>query len=175
MNVLRASRPLSVRADSLEVCVPSCASSDARNRRGFTLMEMAVCLVVMAIAAAVVAPALARLGTDQPQSGADKYVLLLKQARNFAIERNYTVIVRIDPVTNRFRVDTSGINGLGVLADSTLDLGASESLETTLDRLQYTFRPTGAVIGDSVIVRGIGTSSLVSVDAWTGEAKLVAR
>ena len=152
----------------------SCSGS-RRARRGFTLIEMGVCLVIMAICAAIVAPAFARLGTDQPQSGADKYMLLLKQARNFAIERNYTVTVRINPVTNRFRVDTVGTNGLGVLADSTLDLGASESLDTTLDRLQYTFRPTGSVIGDTVIVRGIGKSSLVSVDAWTGEAKLVAR
>ncbi len=146
-----------------------------RERRGFTLLEMGVCLVIMAVAAAVVTPAIARLGNGKPESGADKFVALLKGARNFAIERNYTVTVRIDPVTSHFRVDTAGINGLGVLADSTLDLGASESLETNLDRLQYTFRPTGAVIADSVIIRGIGTSSLVTVDAWTGEAKLVAR
>ncbi len=146
-----------------------------RSRSGFTLIEMSVCLVIMAIAAAVVAPAIARLGAGKPESGADKLVSLLKGARNFAIERNYTVTVRIDPITSHFRVDTVGTNGLGILADSTLDLGASESLETNLDRLQYTFRATGAVLGDSVIVRGIGASSLITVDPWTGEAKLFAR
>ena len=146
-----------------------------RNRRGFTLMEMGVCLVIMAIAAAVVTPAISRMGAGKPENGADKLLKLLQQARNFSIERNYTVNVRIDPVTSRFRVDTSGTNGLGILADSTLDLAASETLETNLDRLQYTFRPTGAVMGDSVIIRGIGTSSLLSVNAFTGEAKLVQR
>ncbi|MEP6780932.1 MAG: prepilin-type N-terminal cleavage/methylation domain-containing protein [Gemmatimonadaceae bacterium] len=174
-RVVEPRAPVSAHAHSLARLRARSRAASRRERRGFTLIEMGVCLVIMAICAAVVAPAFARLGTDQPQSGADKYVLLLKQARNFAIERNYTVTVRIDPVTNRFRVDTVGTNGLGVLADSTLDLGASESLETTLDRLQYTFRPTGSVIADTVIVRGIGTSSLVSVDPWTGEAKLVAR
>ena len=151
------------------------ARRSAQRRRGFTLLEMGVCLVIMAIAAAVVTPAIARLGNGKPENGADKFVALLKGARNFAIEHNYTVTVRIDPVTSRFRVDTSGTHGTGILADSTLDLGASESLETNLDRLQYTFRATGAVIADSVIVRGIGASSLVAVDAWTGEARLIAR
>lgn len=146
-----------------------------RARRGFTLMEMAVCLVIMAVAAAVVAPAISRLGDGKPESGADKLVALLKQARNLAIERNYLVTVHLDPVTSRFRVDTTGVSGMGVLADSTLDLGDSETLETSLDRLQFTFKPTGAALADTVIVRGIGTTSVLSVDAWTGEAKLVAR
>lgn len=146
-----------------------------RARRGFTLMEMAVCMVIMAVAAAVVAPAISRLGDGQPETGGDKLIALLKQARKLAIERNYLVTVRIDPVTSHFRVDTTGLNGMGVLADTTLDLGDSETLETSLDRLQFTFKPTGAAMGDSVIVRGIGTTSVLTVDAWTGEAKLVAR
>lgn len=146
-----------------------------RTRRGFTLMEMAVCMVIMAVAAAVVAPAISRLGDGQPETGGDKLIALLKQARNFAIERNYLVTVRIDPVTSRYRVDTTGVGGMGVLADTTLDLGDSETLETSLDRLQFTFKPTGAALADTVIVRGIGTTSVLTVDPWTGEAKLVAR
>lgn len=147
----------------------------SRVRRGFTLMEMAVCLVIIAVAATVVTPAISRLGDGRPETGGDKLVALLKQARNLAIERNYVVTVRIDPVSSRFRVDTSGISGAGIYADSTLDLGDSETLETSLDRLQFTFNPTGAVMGDTVVVRGIGTTSVLTVDAWTGEARLVAR
>lgn len=146
-----------------------------RSRRGFTLMEMGVCLVIMGVAAAMVVPAISRLGEGKPETGADKVVSLLKQARNIAIEHNYTVTVRIDPVTSRYRVDTTGTNGRGILADSTLDLGASETMETPLDRLQFSFRPTGAVLADSVIIRGVGTSVLLSVNPWTGEASLVAR
>ncbi|MEO7363118.1 MAG: prepilin-type N-terminal cleavage/methylation domain-containing protein, partial [Gemmatimonadaceae bacterium] len=145
------------------------------RRRGFTLMEMAVCMVIMAVAAAVVAPAISRLGDGQPETGGDKLVALLKQARNYAIERNYLVTVRLDPVTSRYRVDTTGLSGMGVLADTTLDLGDSETLESELDRLLFTFQPSGAAMADSVIVRGIGTTSMLSVDPWTGEAKLVAR
>ena len=145
------------------------------NRRGFTLMEMAVCLVIMAVAASVVVPAISRLGAGKPETAGDQVITLLKQARNFAIERNYTVTVRIDPVSSRYRVDTTGTAGMGVLVDTTFSLGEAETLETSLDRLQFTFKPTGAVMGDTVIVRGIGTTNVLLVDAWTGEAKLVAR
>lgn len=146
-----------------------------RARRGFTLMEMAVCMIVMAVAATVVVPAISRLGDGQPETGGDKLVALLKQARNFAIEKNYLVTVRLDPVSSRFRVDTTGLKGMGVFADTTLDLGDSETLESELDRVMFTFKPNGAAMGDSVIVRGIGTTSVLTVDSWTGEAKLVAR
>lgn len=146
-----------------------------RARRGFTLMEMAVVLVIMAVAASVVVPALSRLGDGKPETAGDQLVALLKQARNFAIERNYVVTVRIDPVTSRYRVDTTGTNGMGVMIDTTFTLGDAETLETPLDRLQYTFKPTGAVMGDTVVVRGIGTTNVLFVDTWTGEAKLVAR
>lgn len=138
-------------------------------------MEMGVCLVIMAIAAAVVTPALSRLGEGKPEAGGDKLVKLLKQARNLAIEKNYRVTVRIDPVSGRYRVDTTGAVGTGVIADSTLELGDSETLETELDRLQYTFQRTGAVVGDTVLIRGIGVNSMLLIDAWTGEAKLVTR
>lgn len=146
-----------------------------RTRRGFTLMEMAVCMVIMAIAAAVVAPAISRLGDGKPESAGDRLVALLKQARSYAIERNYTVAVRIDPVNNRYRVDTTGVRGMGVLADTTLELGDAESLESPLDRLLFVFKPNGSVMGDSLIVRGIGTTSVLTVDSWTGEAKLESR
>ena len=145
------------------------------NRPGFTLMEMAVCLVIMAVAAAVVAPAISRLGEGKPETAGGQLVSLLKQSRTLAIERNYTVTVRIDPVSSRYRVDTTGTGGMGVYVDTVFSLGDTETLETSLDRLQFTFSPTGAVMGDTVIVRGIGTTSVLSVDAWTGEAKLVAR
>ncbi|MGV3710898.1 MAG: pilus assembly FimT family protein [Gemmatimonas sp.] len=146
-----------------------------RARRGFTLMEMAVVLVIMAVAASIVAPAISRLGAGKPESAGDQLLALLKQARNYAIERNYLVTVRIDPNTKRYRIDTTGAQGMGVLTDSTFELADAETLETPLDRLQYTFKPSGAAIADTVLVRGIGTTNVLMVDTWTGEAKLAAR
>lgn len=146
-----------------------------RARRGFTLLEMGVCLVIMGVAAAVVVPAISRLGEGKPEAGGDKLVSLLKAARNLAIEKNYAVTVRIDPVTSRYRVDTTGANGMGVYADTTLDLGASETLQTPLDRLQFSFRPSGSVMGDSVVIESVGASAVLKIDPWTGEPSLVAR
>jgi Tfp pilus assembly protein FimT len=138
-------------------------------------MELGVCLVVMAIAAAVVTPAISRLGNGKPETGGEQLVALLTQARELAIRQQYTVTVHIDPVTNRFRVDTASLRGTGVYADSTLDLPDSETMETELDRLRFTFKPTGAALGDSVMLRGSDASYMLSIDPWTGEAKRAAR
>ena len=146
-----------------------------RRRGGFTLWEMAMVLAVMSVAAIMVAPALTRLGEAPPARTADSVLALLRDARKAAIERNTMVTLHLDPVSGHFRADTSGVNGTGPLAEGTLALGATETLETTLPRLRYIFRPTGAAIADTVRVRGFGEAVLVSVDPWSGVARTDAR
>ena len=146
-----------------------------RNRGGFTLWEMAIVLAVMSVAAIMVAPALTRLGERPPARTADSVLALLRDARRAAIDRNTMVTVRLDPVSGHFRADTTGVNGTGPLVEGTLALGATETLETTLSRLRFIFRPSGAAIADTVLVRGFGAAVLVSVDQWSGVARTDAR
>ena len=54
-------------------------------------------------------------------------------------------------------------------------IAPSETLITDLPRLQYVFRPTGAVFGDSVLVRGFGATVMIMMDEWSGQAVVHAR
>lgn len=146
-----------------------------RERRGFTLWEMAIVLAVMSVAAVLVAPALVRLGEPAPPRTADVVLSLLRDARKAAIERNATVTLRIDPVSGHYRADSTGVSGTGMLAEGTLALGATETLITDQPRLVFVFRPTGAAFADSVLVRGAGDAALVFVDPWSGVARADAR
>lgn len=138
-------------------------------------MEMAIVLAVMAVAAMLVAPALARMGQGKPPGTGDDVIKLLTDARQIAIQRNETVTLRLDPVSGRYRADTVGVSGNGELGEGTMTLGAQEALVTDLPRLVYVFHPTGATLGDSVLVRGAGSSVLVDVDPWNGVAYAAAR
>lgn len=147
----------------------------SRSRRGFTLWEMAVVMAIIAVSAVVVVPRMwLSFGEDRPAQTGEALLSLLRDARRVAIERNQVVYVNLDPASQRFRVDTSGIAGTGMLAEGMLETGGWETLVTTLPRLRYVFRPTGAALGDSVRVRG-NESVLVTVDPWSGEAMVHAR
>jgi hypothetical protein len=100
---------------------------------------------------------------------------LLNDARKIAIERNETVTLRLDPISGRYRADTIGVGGSGELGEGAMTLGAQETLITDLPRLVYVFHPTGATFADSVLVRGAGSSALVTVDPWNGVAYAAAR
>jgi prepilin-type N-terminal cleavage/methylation domain-containing protein len=141
-------------------------------RGGFTLWELTMVLLVLAIAATLAAPAFARFGADQPTSGADAMLALLRDARKAAIAFDADVTVRLDPTNLDYAVDTSGANGSGAYASGVLDLGPAQTLVTDQPRLQYVFRATGAAFADSVVVRGGRVPLVVRVDPWSGIARV---
>jgi prepilin-type N-terminal cleavage/methylation domain-containing protein len=146
-----------------------------RARAGFTLWELTMVLLVMAIAGLLAAPAFARFGTEQPPGGADAMIGLLHDARKAAIDYDATVTLRLDPKTLKYQADTSGVNGFGTLAAGYLDLGLAQTLVSDEPRLQYVFRPTGAVFADTVVVRGGPVALIVRVDPWSGVARADSR
>jgi prepilin-type N-terminal cleavage/methylation domain-containing protein len=141
-----------------------------QNRRGFTLWELTMVLLVMSIAATLAVPAFARLGSERPATAADAMLGLLHDARKASIDYNATTTLRLDPKTLKYQVDTAGVDGFGELAAGTLDLGMSQTLESTQPRLQYIFRPTGATFADTVVVRGGPRQLTIRVDPWSGVA-----
>jgi len=146
-----------------------------RLRTGFTLLEMAIVLAIMAVSAMLVAPALARMGQGKAPGIGDAVIKLLGDARKIAIERNESVTLRLDPISGRYRADTVGVAGSGELGEGTLTLGAQETMITDLPRLVYVFHPTGSTFADTVLVRGPTTSVMVAVDPWNGVAYASAR
>jgi len=147
----------------------------ATRRAGFTLLEMAIVLAVMAIASLLVAPALARFGTESPPRSEDRLLTLLADARKAAITHGAQATLRLDPTSGAYRADTTTTMGTGVLGEGVLDLAMEERLVTPLPRLTFVFKPTGAAFADTVVVRGTTSSVLVGVDPWSGVAYAAAR
>jgi prepilin-type N-terminal cleavage/methylation domain-containing protein len=139
-------------------------------RRGFTLWELTMVLAVMAIAATLAAPAFARFGSEQPAGAGDAVINLLRDGRKAALDFNATVTIRLDPKSLRYQVDTAGVGGFGRLAEGTLDMGLTQTLESPSPRLAFVFTPNGATFADSVIVRGGQVPLIVRVDPWSGVA-----
>jgi prepilin-type N-terminal cleavage/methylation domain-containing protein len=146
-----------------------------KRRSGFTLWEIATVLLIVAITATLAAPAFVSLGQDKSRTSVDVLMKLLHDTRALAVEHSVEATLLIDPKTGHYRVDTTSTVGSGRVAEDSLLLGATESLETDLPRLRYTFRATGAAFADSVIVRGLDSTRVVLVDAWSGVAYAKAR
>ena len=144
-------------------------------RKGFTLWELTMVLLIMAIAATLAAPALVRFGAEQPKGAADAMLGLLHDARKMAIDHDVTAILRVDPKILKYQLDTLGGTGAGTAASGTLDLGMAQVLESDQPRLQYVFRPTGAAFADTVVVRGADVPWVVRVDSWSGIARADSR
>jgi len=141
------------------------------SRAGFTLWELTMVLLILTITAALAAPAIARLGSEQPSGAADRVLGLLHDARKVAIDRHVMTILRIDPKTMRYQLDTVGVSGMGMFADGRLELEMTQTLVTDLARLQYFFQPTGAAFADTVVVHGGERPLTVRVDSWSGVAR----
>lgn len=147
----------------------------ASRRAGFTLWEISLVFAVLVVTLVLAAPALVEFGTQKEQSDADLVLGLLRDARRQSIQHSALVAVRIDPTSGKYRVDSTGVAGMGVLREGTLDLGGATVLVTDQARLQFIFQPTGASFSDSVGVRGPNGTMMVLVDPWSGVAKAEVR
>ncbi len=147
-----------------------------RNRHGFTLIEMIVVLIVVAILAGLTAPALLRMGAvAEDTTDAAPLTALFRGARREAIQSGTTVTLVLDPAEARYRADTSGARGAGMLKEGEIVLGDGVVLESDSARIRFTFRPDGSVFGDTLTVRGRWESSRLSIDRWTGAIHVDAR
>jgi prepilin-type N-terminal cleavage/methylation domain-containing protein len=138
-------------------------------RRGFTLVELIVVLVVIAIAGFVAVPELIRameVGADDGEVA--PFTSLLRYARQRSIENAVIVRLIVDPEGLRYRADSAGVWGAGLLEEGIIELDPGVRMESDSTRLNYTFRPDGSAFGDTVVVSGRWGSSHVSLDRWTG-------
>lgn len=144
-------------------------------RRGFTLWEIAMVLAIMAVTAAIVVPQWTRFGDESEHAPGQVVLNALRDARRLAIESRQIVALRLDPLSGVYQVDTSGVAGSGVFFEGQLELGALESIESDLARVQFVFRPTGATFGDTLTFRTSSGTVMIAVDPWSGVATAYAR
>src|SRR3954463_7864699 len=99
--------------------------TSVRSRRGFTLWEIATVLLVMAIVAALTAPAYVKLGEKRDDTSLDVLLKVLHDTRALAIEHSVETTLLIDPKTGHYRVDTTSSFGGGRVIEDTLHFAAS--------------------------------------------------
>ncbi len=144
-------------------------------RRGFTLIDVLVVLVLLGIMAAVTIPALGRVAAGDPLSGAaDEVTGVLRQARKTAVERGKMVQVTIAPGEARYWVWITG-DDTSVLAEGTFALGTAVGLIADTPRALVRFSPRGAASGGPIGILGDGRTVLIEVDRWTGELRVRGR
>ena len=143
----------------------------AEVARGFTLLELIVTLAVLALAVAVVTPAIGR-GADSLRARTDVagFAAALRHARERAITTQRVHRVVIDPEAHTLTVvsppgavderefrETRGLS-------PRLDLAAARTLEISFD-------PQGIASGGELRLRSSGVVYRVTIDRLTGRVR----
>lgn len=153
------------------------SESFARRHGGHTLWEVLLVLALVGAVAALVAP-VARVvwpTTVDVTSTARDLVALLERARLTALERGTTVEIHLDPLTGRSWV--FGVEGdtLRLLATTTLRRASAVDIRAARSRVRFVFSPEGEAFGEPLDIRGPGGAQRITVDPWTGGARVETR
>ena len=140
--------------------------------RGFTLLELIVTLAVLALAAAVVTPAIGR-GTDALQARADVagFAATLRHARERAINMQRTHRVVIDPASRRVAIVAAGATDEEKEFRETRTLSQKLSIEPAQGSGDVTFDPRGLASAASFKLTSGGIVYRVKVDPLTGRVR----
>lgn len=149
-----------------------------RARNGFTLLEVLVAFLILGIMAAVAAPALLSERTEPAMVEAEGRIdALFRLARDSAIVSAMPVTVVMDSMSSRVWLDVRGgtarLIGDGDTAGpgESLELPASVRMRLPSMRTRFTFLPTGAASGDSIVLEGpAGDLRIIRVNPWTGRS-----
>lgn len=143
----------------------------SQSARGFTLLELIVTLAVLAIAAAVVAPAIGR-GSDSLKARADVagFAATLRHAREKAINGQRPHRVEVDTETHRMSIIAPPAAADDKEVRETRTLSTRLTIEAS-PTPAVTFDPRGISSGAEFKLTSGGIVYLVSVDRLTGRVK----
>lgn len=142
-------------------------------RRGFTLIEVVVVLLIVSVALAVGVPAIGR-GADalRVRAEAAGVANFLRAAREQAVTRNRGYEVRVDSKAGVLVLSPSGTNGTGdaPIVQATRHLAAPVRIEADPPlRRTITFSPQGLSSGGRFRVESPGPRVyVITVDPITG-------
>lgn len=143
----------------------------ALNQRGFTLLELLVTLAVLALAAALVAPAVGRTAdTVRVRAEVARFAALLRHAREQALVTREPHRLVVDPVARRLTV----LAGEDVRQLRTLPEDVHIEVEPPAT-LTVDFEPHGSSTGGAFLVRARGAQYRVTVDPVTGRVRVERR
>ncbi|MGH7467668.1 MAG: GspH/FimT family pseudopilin [Longimicrobiales bacterium] len=153
------------------------------NQMGFTLVEMTVVLIVLALMGALAVPAFKNWVEEDELTAATRQLeLLFRLARDSAISTGKPVRVWMDSASGSVWL-TGQLNDstlpaipalrppgqLAVVPGAPLELPSSVKIELSRARAQFRFSPSGAVFADSLVLRTPSTTRLITLHPWTGD------
>jgi prepilin-type N-terminal cleavage/methylation domain-containing protein len=164
-----------------------------RVRAGFTLVELVVVMLIIAVATAVAVPALLPPPeADDVTDAVARIDALFRAARDSAVRGGAPLLVTIDSATGAVWVladrhvepedaaspRPGALRAQGRLqrtagdaaAGTSLELRPSVRLELNSARARFLFSPAGASFGDTLVVRSGAHARSVRLDPWSGNA-----
>jgi general secretion pathway protein H len=137
--------------------------------RGYSLMELVVVLAILAVAAAVVAPAVGRTADDvRVRAELAGLAAFLRTAREQAVARQQAIEVTLDPEARVLLLRRSGREGeTGVQASLAVSALLRVEADPAMPRL--TFLPHGMSSGARFLIEAPGSRAyVITVDPLTG-------
>jgi len=138
-----------------------------RSRSGFTLIELAVTLIVLAVAAAIVVPSIGRsVDSVRARAEVSGFAAYLRAAREQAITRGEAQSVRLDPEKRLLVITAEGSDGVR----SSRSFSFLTRIEADPpEALSLTFAPLGFSNGARYHIVAPGDRRfLITVDPLTG-------
>jgi prepilin-type N-terminal cleavage/methylation domain-containing protein len=138
------------------------------KRNGFTLIELMMVLVLLAITAAAAAPAfLGRHAMSPERRTATSLAVALVRTRDAARERGASAVLVLAPSSGRYWIVAGDSSETGVLP---LDDGVRIT-NAASERMACRFDAAGAATACMITVHGARDIS-VRVDGWSGEIRV---
>jgi prepilin-type N-terminal cleavage/methylation domain-containing protein len=141
-----------------------------RRRNGFTLIELMVVLVLLAVTAAAAVPAFLGDSASSPERRvATALSDVLVRTRDAARESGASSALVLAPADGRYWLTTrdSVLSGVLPLAQEGVRIGEGRGAE----RVECHFQPAGPATPCSIAVHGT-RSLIVRVDGWSGEIRV---
>ena len=149
----------------------SVSGSRSSAARGFTLLEVLLAMVVLALAASLTLPALVRPSGSELRAATGTVVAGLRRARNAAVSAGKQAVMTVDLDQRRFTV--SGTGGTRQLPQRiSLDLVTARSEIEEGNRGRIRFFPDGSSTGGRVTLSSAERRYHVDVDWLTGQVRV---
>jgi general secretion pathway protein H len=142
----------------------------ARQAAGFTLIEMMVALVVIALVIGVVPRLAAAVPSVRLRAAADELVSVLKDLHAEAIRRGGTTELVLDPAARLYRVSTEAMTRR--LPSAIEDVGfKSPAVENSQKAARVQFFADGSSSGGTIVLRHGTHSQGIGIDWLTGRVR----
>lgn len=161
------------------------ATARHANRSGFTIIELIVVMVILAVMTGLAVPAFRAWVEEDDMTAATRRVqTLFRFARDSAVRsgtplsvwidsasaRVWLVRVTLDSASSAPPVNRTSNSAASAAADGQ-DLGLPPTVQLQLSRARASFRfaPSGAVFADTLTLATRDQSRRITLDPWTGD------